>query len=487
MAIYRCEVKNISRGQGRSCVAAAAYRSASELVDERQGMTHSYARKEGVEHAEIVAPDGAPSWALDRQALWNAADAAEKRKDARTAKEVLVALPRELSLPQQIELVKEFARAEFASKGLVADIAIHAPDALDGEKQPHAHIMLTTRALEGQGFAKGKDKSLDQPDGIEAIRERWASHANRALERAGLGERVDHRSLERQRAEARAQGDDLRAAVLDRPPEPKIGPVAMQMVRAGRAEQARAWKDVRGLRQDRVLLHQLAGQVIDMAKAARELVQQQAQRLAALGGRLEAAMQAAKERVGAALGATQAPAPAEADKATAAEWKRLVEARTADLRERAEARLAEARDGLSAADRQLDAHAKQQPAEPRGLGAFVPGTTARYQQARRDWHETHEGLRQSRNAHLTRQRQLEAFLGRGDGYTKVAETLHQRVAREVREEHPELAKRMDTERERQEAVRRGEVEQHRQQALERFTQQRQKERDNNRGRGGRGR
>lgn len=251
MAIYRCEVKNISRGQGRSCVAAAAYRSGSELADERQQMTHSYTRKQGVEHTEIVAPTDAPSWALDRQSLWNRVDEAEKRKDARTAKEVLVALPREMSLPQQIELVRDFAQTEFSSKGLIADIAIHAPDALDGTKQPHAHVMVTTRALDGDGFAKGKDKSLDQPDGIEAIRERWASHANHSLERAGLEQRVDHRSLEKQRIAALQRGDEIEAIRLDRAPEPKIGPVAAAMVRTGRGEEAHAWADVWAVRKDR--------------------------------------------------------------------------------------------------------------------------------------------------------------------------------------------------------------------------------------------
>lgn len=251
MAIYRCEVKNISRGQGRSCVAAAAYRSASELEDERQQLTHDYARKGGVEHAEIVAPDDAPSWALDRQSLWNRADAAEKRKDARTAKEVLVALPRELTLAQQVELVRDFARTEFTAKGLVADFSIHAPDALDGGKQPHAHILIATRALEADGFAKGKDKSLDQPDGIEAIRERWATHTNRALEQAQRVERVDHRSLAAQRTDALARGDEIEAIRLDRAPEPKIGPVAAAMVRTGRGDEAHAWRDAWEVRRDR--------------------------------------------------------------------------------------------------------------------------------------------------------------------------------------------------------------------------------------------
>lgn len=282
MAIYRCEVKNISRGQGRSCVAAAAYRHAEHLRDERQQMDHSYVQKEGVEHSEIVAPENAQAWTLDREKLWNTADAAEKRKDARTAKEVLVALPRELNTEQQAALVRDFAREEFASKGLVADFAIHAPDARDGEKQPHAHIMLTTRALEGDGFAKGKDYSLDKPPGIEAIRERWAQHCNRALERAHVSERVDHRSLADQRKAAlevsrdpaRPEPERVQAAqkaiVLNRRPEPKIGPVAQQMDRQGRGEKAHSLRDAMQARSERSVLQRLSrhwGQVRQLSQA----------------------------------------------------------------------------------------------------------------------------------------------------------------------------------------------------------------------------
>lgn len=489
MAIYRCEVKNISRGKGRSCVAAAAYRSASKLEDERQQMTHSYDRKQGVEHAEIVAPDGAPSWALDRQSLWNSADAAEKRKDARTAKEVLVALPRELTLAQQIELVRDFARAEFAAKGLVADFSIHAPDALDGEKQPHAHIMLTTRALDGEGFAKGKDKGLDQPDGIEAIRERWATHANRALERAGLGERVDHRSLEHQRTEALATGDDLRAAVLDRPPEPKIGPVAMQMIRTGRADQAHAFRDVRGLRQRRMELHQLAGQVIDMAKAARDLVQQQAQRLAALGGRLESAMQAAKERFNAALTAPPEPTQAEADKATAGEWGRLFEARASAMQADGERQMAAAFKAYQSHREQADTCRKAAYAleQPRGLKALFPSANAaykaEYQRLNGQADISYKESDKANSKYIDLRKKYER-INYSSPQQKYSNFVTNEVTEQIKKENPDLAKRMEGVRERQEVQRMKEAEQRRAQALESFQQQRDRSRD--RGRGGRG-
>ncbi len=302
MAIYRCEIKNISRGQGRSCVAAAAYRHRTSLHDQRQELDHAYTHKGDVELSEIVAPENAPEWVHDRERLWNAADAAEKRKDARTAKEVLVALPRELNTAEQAGLVREFARAEFASKGLVADIAIHAPRAQDGETQPHAHIMLTTRPLENGSFAKGKDYSLDKPPGIEAIREQWATHCNRALERARSLERVDHRSLADQRQAALAaaenpaqpEPDRIRAAArameLDRAPEPKIGPVAMQMARQGRGARAHALRDAMQVRQDRSLLRTMSRSWEQVRQAGANLMQTMRERLPGLASVLRQAL-----------------------------------------------------------------------------------------------------------------------------------------------------------------------------------------------------
>lgn len=263
MAIYRLEVKAISRGQGRSCVAAAAYRHGCLLNDERQQITHDYSRKQAVEYSEIIAPENAPSWVLNREQLWNRADAAEKRKDALTAREILLTLPRELTAEQNVELVRNFCR-QFTARGIVADIAIHAPDTLPDHEtgqvheQRHAHVMLTDRALDGDGFAGRKDRTLAGPEGVEAVRASWADHANGALERAGLGERLDHRSLERQRTAAVQRGDEIEAARLDRPPEPKIGPMAAAMIRSGRADAAHAWRDVREVRRERNLRDGLA-------------------------------------------------------------------------------------------------------------------------------------------------------------------------------------------------------------------------------------
>lgn len=232
MAIYRFSAQMISRSAGRSAVAAAAYRAGAELTCDRTGQVHDYTRKGGVVSSEIIAPNGAPEWATDRARLWNEVEAAEKRKDAQLAREVELALPRELTPDQRLELVRSFVRSEFVSRGMVADIAIHEPKASDGGQQPHAHVMLTTRTLGPEGF-QGKNRDWNDKGLLENWREAWANHANRALERAGQEQRIDHRSLEAQRQDALAMGDDRKAQDLDREPQPKLGPTAAAMERAG--------------------------------------------------------------------------------------------------------------------------------------------------------------------------------------------------------------------------------------------------------------
>lgn len=232
MAIYRFSAQMISRSAGRSAVAAAAYRAGAELTCDRTGQVHDYTRKGGVVSSEIIAPDGAPEWTTDRARLWNEVEAAEKRKDAQLAREVELALPRELTPDQRLQLVRSFVRSEFVSRGMVADIAIHEPKASDGGQQPHAHVMLTTRTLGPEGF-QGKNRDWNDKGLLEGWREAWAHHANRALERAGQEQRIDHRSLEAQRQDALALGDDRKAQDLDREPQPKLGPTAAAMERAG--------------------------------------------------------------------------------------------------------------------------------------------------------------------------------------------------------------------------------------------------------------
>ena len=193
-------MKTVSRATGRSAVAAAAYRTATVLENERDGLVHDYSRRSGVETAFIVAPEIA-AWADDRSVLWNAAEAAEKRKDAKVAREYELALPCELDRGGREALVRAFAGEVVARFGVVADVAIHLPGR-EGDQRNHlAHVLSTTRAVSADGMgAKTRDLDVKQTSGpaVEALRELWAVQVNYALERIQEAARVDHRSLERQ-------------------------------------------------------------------------------------------------------------------------------------------------------------------------------------------------------------------------------------------------------------------------------------------------
>lgn len=196
----------MSRGTGRSAVAAAAYRSGEDLENERDGERHDFTRRGGVEHAEIVLPSSVKApWALDRSRLWNAVEAAERRKDARVAREVEVSLPHELDPESRLLLVRDFSQHLADRFGVAVDFAIHAPHGQTDERNHHAHLMLTTRRIETDGLGEKstlewenkKLQTLGLPtthDQLRSIRVTWEEKANRALARAGLEARVDHRS-----------------------------------------------------------------------------------------------------------------------------------------------------------------------------------------------------------------------------------------------------------------------------------------------------
>ena len=229
MASYHLSVKTIKRSAGRSATAAAAYRSASVIACDREWRMHDYTAKRGVEACFILAPDDAPSWAQDRAALWNAAEARETRSNSVTAREWELALPSELSDAARIDIARAFAAQLVERYGVAADVAIHAPHSEGDQRNHHAHILTTTRVLSAEGLTD-KTRILDAastggPE-IEAMRGYWAELQNRALELAGQVERVDHRSLEVQREEALSLGDTLKAEELDREPELKLGPAA---------------------------------------------------------------------------------------------------------------------------------------------------------------------------------------------------------------------------------------------------------------------
>jgi Ti-type conjugative transfer relaxase TraA len=206
MAIYHLSMKTVSRASGRSAVGAAAYRSGTRLTNERDGLTHDYTRKGGIEHSEIVLPEGSHAeWARDRETLWNAAEFAEKRKDARVAREIEVALPHELTGDERLELVREFSQSLADRYGVAVDFAIHTPDNDMDIRNHHAHIMMTTREVGENGLGDKTDlerenkwlKANDLPttdEQLKALRVEWEETANLALARAGHDIRIDHRS-----------------------------------------------------------------------------------------------------------------------------------------------------------------------------------------------------------------------------------------------------------------------------------------------------
>ena len=147
MAIYHLEAKVVSRGAGRSAVAASAYLSCSRLYNDYDGIQHDYTKKQGLVWQEVFLPEYAPQEWQDREKLWNAVEEVETAKDSRLAREFVVALPIELSREQQIELLQDFIREQFVADGMCADAAIHDTDG----HNPHAHILLTVRPLDGQG------------------------------------------------------------------------------------------------------------------------------------------------------------------------------------------------------------------------------------------------------------------------------------------------------------------------------------------------
>ena len=197
MAIYHLHVKVIGRKSGSSAVASAAYRSGSRLRDERLDRDQDFSAKRGVVHSEVMLPENAPEAWRDRERLWNDVEAFEIRKDAQLAREVEFALPREMTQAQGIELARDFVQAEFVDRGMIADLNVHWDMAEDGMPKPHAHAMLTMRAVDENGFGQ-KVRDWNRTEMVERWRERWAAIANERLAELDIDARIDHRSLEAQ-------------------------------------------------------------------------------------------------------------------------------------------------------------------------------------------------------------------------------------------------------------------------------------------------
>ena len=201
MAIYHLSVKPISRSDGRSVTAAAAYRAAAKISDVRTGELHDYTRKQGVVSVTIITPKLAPKWSQDRSQIWNAAELAETRKNATVAREFEIALPSELNATQRQQLAHEFAQELVTQHGCIADVAIHQPGKEGDQRNHHAHILLSTRRLGPDGFTE-KTRELDDynsgPKWVKKWRERYAQLQNQYLQQAGSEQRVDHRSYKDQ-------------------------------------------------------------------------------------------------------------------------------------------------------------------------------------------------------------------------------------------------------------------------------------------------
>lgn len=260
MAIYHLSTKPISRSSGRTATASIAYRAGIAIQDERTGKSHDYTKRSGVVATQLHTPNNLK---IERNELWNLAEKTETRKNSRTAREIVVNLPHELSEPSRERLVNDFAKDLADKYGVAVDVAIHTPDKEGDNRNHHAHLMLTTRKLERlesgrialtsksqleMSNTQLKERGLrSAKEELKAIREQWANIANERLEEAGIDARIDHRSH-------KDRG-------LDQLPTVKVGWEATALERKGirtaKGEQNRAIKaynatleQIKGIRED---------------------------------------------------------------------------------------------------------------------------------------------------------------------------------------------------------------------------------------------
>ena len=247
MAVYFLNLKTFGRSGGSSAVSAAAYRAGERIRDDRSGRTYDHTERQDVLHKEIMLPSqfarSDMNWARERASLWNLAESAEARRNARVAREFLVALPVELDPGQRLKLARDFSQELIDRYQFAVDLAVHAPRDFPGSdpRNFHAHLLATTREVAPRGLAAkttlelndAKRRELGLGPGINEllyVRERWSIVTNEALREANIAARVDHRSLA-------AQG-------IDREPYPYIPRAAFEMerhgYRSGQAERLRA-------------------------------------------------------------------------------------------------------------------------------------------------------------------------------------------------------------------------------------------------------
>ena len=274
MASYHMCCKVISRGQGRSATAAAAYRAAERIYDRRTGLEHDYERKRGVVRSEVLLPRDAPERWLDRGELWNAVEAAETRSNSRLSREFEIALPRELCRDEQFELARGWAERELVSRGMCADVCMHDR----GDGNPHAHIMCTTREAGPDGFG-AKNRDWNDKALLVEWRKSWEVEQNRALERHYERERTP----ERDRAYVDCRSYEARG--IDREPTRHEGPAVRAIESRERercAAEGREYEPVT----ERARENEQIRERNAMAERIREAIERTQQRIRELAQRL---------------------------------------------------------------------------------------------------------------------------------------------------------------------------------------------------------
>jgi hypothetical protein len=240
---FHCQAKVISRTKGQSAVACAAYRTRTQLEDERYGKVQDFSRMKGLEFLWHAAPADAPAWAKDVGQTWNEVERAEVRRNSTLAREYVAAFPHQLDVQQREWMLKDFVREEFTRKGLIVTAVIHAPDQKGDQRNYHTHVMVAERPVDEEGWSKHKDRSLQSKETLAEVREKWAELGARQLERAGFEVeagrwRHGHKSLKQQEAAALERGDLAYAEqVRDREPTTHVGHVGTAIERKGRSSE----------------------------------------------------------------------------------------------------------------------------------------------------------------------------------------------------------------------------------------------------------